>query len=259
VPERLESRLAELAREVEYPPTPELAVGVRRRIGARAPRRRPAWRHERSPRRWRPPRGRRALALAISLALLGAAGAAAAVPAVRHAVGDVFGLRGATVRRVPRTPPAPATARRDLGARVTLAAARRLAGFPVVLARDPRLGAPRAVHLARTAGGDGARVTLVYRDGTVTLTELRGSTELDLVRKLTPRSTPVRRVIVRGEPGLYVGGPHVVLFRDASGRIVEDRARTAGRVLLWQRGPLLLRLEADVGFARALQIARSVR
>jgi hypothetical protein len=158
---------------------------------------------------------------------------------------------------VPRTPPAPATAGRDLGSRVSLAAARRAAGFPFLLARDPRLGAPRSVHVARTAGG-AARVTLVYRGG-ATLTELLGSTERDLVRKLTPRSTLVRRVLVRGEPGLYIGGPHVVLFRDAAGRIVEERGRTAGRVLLWQHGALLLRLEADVSLARALQIARSVR
>jgi hypothetical protein len=244
VPERLDSRLAELAREVEYPPTPELAAAVRRRLeGGRAR---------------RPLRPRRTLALAIAIALLGAAGAAAAVPAVRDAIGDLLGLRGATVQRVPRTPPAPAAAGRDLGPRVTLAAARRAADFTIVLAHDAGLGRPGAVHLARTAGG-GARVTLVYRAGDVTLTELRGSTELDLVRKLSPRSTPVRRVLVRGEPGLYVGGPHVVLFRDASGQIVEDRARRVGPVLLWQRGPLLLRLEARVGLARALQVARSVR
>jgi hypothetical protein len=102
-------------------------------------------------------------------------------------------------------------------------------------------------------------VTFVYRGGDVTLSELRGSTQRDLVRKLTPPSSPIGRVRVNGEPGLYVAGPHVVLFRDASGQIVEDRARTAGRVLLWQRGPLLLRLEADVGLTRALQIARLVR
>jgi hypothetical protein len=251
VPERLESRLAELAREVEYPPTPELAAGVRRRLEG-------AGGDARGAARPRLPRSRRAIALALALALLGAAGAAAAVPGVRDAIGDLLGLRGATVERVRRTPPAPAPAERDLGPRVTLAKARRAAGFEIVLAHDPRLGAPVAVHLARTGGG-GARVTLVYRGGDVTLTELRGSTAPELVRKLTPPSTPVRRVVVGGQPGLYVGGPHVVLFRDASGRIVEDRARTAGRVLLWQRGPLLLRLEAGAALARTLQIARSVR
>jgi hypothetical protein len=251
VPERLESRLAELAREVEYPLTPELAATVRRRLegpggdacGAA---------------RSRLPRSRRAIALAIAFALLGAAGATAAVPGVRDVIGDLLGLRGATVERVPRTPSAPAAAGRDLGPRVTLTEARRAAGFSILLAHDARLGTLGAIHLAHTAGG-GARVTLVYRGGAVTLTELRGSTGPELVRKLTPPSTPVRRVVVGGQAGLYVGGPHVVLFHDVSGQIVEDRARPAGRALLWQRGPLLLRIEADAGLARALQIARSVR
>ncbi len=239
--ERLETRLAELAREVEYPPTPELAAAVRARVAAQAPRRR----------RW-VPRSRRALVLAVSLALLGATGAAAAIPGVRHAIGDLLGLRGATVQRVPTTPRTPAVAGRDLGPRVTLAAAARGAGFDLLLPRDRALGAPESVHLAA-----GARVTLVYPSAT--LTQARGSTALDVVRKLTPPSTPIRRVRVNGEPGLYVDGPHAVMFSDANGRIVVDRARSTGPALLWQQGPLLLRLEADVGQARALQIARSVR
>ncbi|MEA2154767.1 MAG: hypothetical protein QOE11_907 [Solirubrobacteraceae bacterium] len=243
--ERLQSRLAELAREVEFPPTPDLAGALQGRIEARGrPRRRPL---------------RRTVALALSLALLGAGGAVAAVPAARHAIGDLLGLRGATVQRVPRLPAAPARAGRDLGERTTLAAARRRAGFDPVAAHDPRLGSPESVHLARTAGGE-ARVSLVYDRGAVTLTEVRGSTAPDLVRKLTPPQTAIRSVHVRSdEPGVYLDGSHVVMYLDASGRVVQDRARRAGRVLLWQRGPLLLRLEGAPGEARALQIARSVR
>jgi hypothetical protein len=89
---------------------------------------------------------------------------------------------------------------------------------------------------------------------------VRGRTAPDLVTKLTPPATRLRRVLVRpGEPGICVAGSHVVMDLDASGRVVAERARRAGRVLLWQRGPLLLRLEAGVGEARALRIARSVR
>jgi hypothetical protein len=206
------------------------------------------------------PRSRRALVLAVALALLGAGGAAAAaVPGVRDAIGDLLGLRGASVQRVPRTPAAPAVAGRDLGPRVTLAAAAHRAGFALLRAHDPALGAIGAVHVSETAGG--ARVTLVYgAGGGVTLTQLRSRFGLDVVRKLTPPATPIRRVRVRtGEPGIYVAGPHVVRYLDASGQVVADRVRRAGRVLLWQRGPLLLRLEAPVSEARALQIARSVR
>ena len=246
MPERLEARLAELAGGVAYPPTPDLAAAVGARLA-------------REPLPARRVRSRRTLALALALALLGAGAAAAAVPAVRHAIGDLLGLRGATVLRVPTTPRTPAVAGRDLGPRATLAAASRRAGFRVLFAHDARLGAFRSVHVADTAGG-AARVTLVYRGGAVTLTQVRGRTAPDLVQKLTPRTTPIERVLVReGEPGIYVGGPHVVMYLDAGGRVVADRARRAGRVLLWEHGEFLLRLEADVSRARALQIARSVR
>ncbi len=196
--------------------------------------------------------------LALVATLLGAGAATAAVPGLRDAVGDLLGLDGASVQRVPRTPPAPATAGRDIGPQVTLAAARRAASFPLVTAHDARLGDPDAVHLARTLG-DEARVTLVYDGGKVTLTQLRGSTVTDLVRKLTPPQT--RRSATSSsanEPALYIAGPHVVLYRDSKGRIVQDRARSAGRTLLWRRGPLLLRIEG-AGVQRALQIARTVR
>jgi hypothetical protein len=246
VAERLQSRLGELAREVDYPPTPDLAAAVRDRIAADAG-------AGRAPRLRRPLLSRRALALAVSLALLGTAGAAAAVPGVRHAIGNLLGLRGATVERVPRTPRTPAAAGRDLGPRVTFAEAGRRAGFRILVAHDKRLGEPDSVHAS------GTRITLVYRGADVTLTQVPGSAVRDLVRKLTPPQTTIHRVLVRGEPGLYIDGPHVVMYRDASGQVVADRARRAGRVLLWQRGPLLLRLEADVSQARALAIARSVR
>jgi hypothetical protein len=249
VPERLQDRLADLAGEVRFPPTPDLAAAVGARLAAAAP----------APARRRRPRSRRTLALALAIALLGAGAAVAAVPAVRHAIGDLLGLRGATVRPVPTTPRTPAVAGRDLGPPATLAAAARRAGFRILLAHDARLGAFRSVHVAATAGG-ASRVTLVYRRGAVTLTQVRGRTAPDLVQKLTPRTTPVQRVLVRdGEPGIYVGGPHVVMYLDASGQVVADRARRAGRVLLWEHGEFLLRLEADVSRARALQIARSVR
>jgi hypothetical protein len=242
-----EQRLTELAGEVQFPPTPPgLAAAVRARVAPFAPPG-PERRHTR----------RRALALALLLALLGAGVAAAAVPATRHAIGDLLGLRDATVRRVPSVAPVPPPAPEELGARVTLSEAARLAGSPVLLAHDARLGAPRAVRAIAAPGG--ARVTVVYGGG-VTLTQVRGRTATDLVRKLTPRSTPVRRVLVRpGEPGIYVGGSHVVMYLDAAGQVVADSARRSGRVLLWERGPQLLRLEAGVSERRALAIARSVR
>jgi hypothetical protein len=247
VADRLQERLAELAGEVEFPPTPpDLAAAVRMRVAPFAPPRFQT-RHTR----------RRALIAALAIVLLGGGVAAAAVPAARHAIGDLLGLRDVTVRRVPTVPPVPPPAPEELGDRVTLAEAARRAGSPVLVAHDERLGAPRAVRAVAAPGG--ARVTVVYGGG-VTLTQVRGRTATDLVSKLTPRTTPVRRVLVRpGEPGIYVGGSHAVMYLDAAGQVVADSARRSGRVLLWERGPLLLRLEADVSERRALAIARSVR
>lgn len=59
--------------------------------------------------------------------------------------------------------------------------------------------------------------------------------------RFAPPRTAIHRVRVHGQPGLYIDGPHVVMYLDRSGEVVADRARRAGRVLLWQQGELLLR------------------
>ena len=49
-----------------------------------------------------------------------------------------------------------------------------------------------------------------------------------------------------------------MLYEHPSGAVREAPARLAGNTLLWQRGDLTLRLEADITKERALAIARSV-
>ena len=49
------------------------------------------------------------------------------------------------------------------------------------------------------------------------------------------------------------------MFVDENGLIDDEKTYLAGTVLLWNRGPLLLRLEADVTRDEALELARSVR
>ena len=56
----------------------------------------------------------------------------------------------------------------------------------------------------------------------------------------------------RGEPGIWIGGRHALYL--PGGPPVA-----AGRALIWQHGPVTLRLEAAVGLERALAVARSVR
>ena len=72
------------------------------------------------------------------MALLLLAGAAfAALPGVRDAVLDFFGLQGATIERRATLPPAPPERPLDLGARTTLARAADELGFDAARAGRP--------------------------------------------------------------------------------------------------------------------------
>ena len=48
------------------------------------------------------------------------------------------------------------------------------------------------------------------------------------------------------------------MYRDPNGVIQQDRAYLAGTTLLWNRGDVLFRLEADVDRDKALELARAV-
>ena len=164
----LESRLRALAADAVWPATPDLAAAV-----AAAPRRRR--------RRVAVGRGRAALgrggagvgrrparrALAVVLAaLLLVPAAAVAFPGARDDVLEWLGLRDVEIRRVP-APPAGTRPELegDLGRRVSLAQARRNAGFAAAI--PAALGPPDRVRET------GQRISLVYapRDG---LPALRG-------------------------------------------------------------------------------------
>lgn len=253
MPDRLEERLRALAPEVEFPPTPELAAAVLPRLAER-PARRPLF----AP-------AHRSLALAaVALAVLAAA--AAAVPPIRDAVGDLLGLRGATVQRVPRLPASPG--RVDLGRSVPLATAARRAGFEIRLPADRALGRPDGAYVRGRPPL--AQLTLIYRPRSglrriaagpvgLLLTQFRGDLDPDLIAKLVGPGARVRRLSVGSSPALWIEGPHSFVYRDARGRVRDEARRLATNTLLWSRGPVLLRLEADVSLRRALEIARSVR
>ena len=62
-------------------------------------------------------------------------------------------------------------------------------------------------------------------------------------------------------PGLWIGGSrgHAVWYRAVDGSFPQERFPLSARTLLWRRGPVSYRLEADVSRAEALRIARSLR
>jgi hypothetical protein len=235
----LDHTLRELAAELEHPPTPDIAGAVARRLDERRPR--------------RAPRRTRRLAIAAVIALLLPAGAIAAVPALREALG----IAGVSVERTTQPPAPPPGGAPDLGRPVAVARAARLVDFDVVTPRAAGLGAPVAAY-HRTSPPGGA-LTFAYRTGLL-LTEFRGSGATRFIGKLAGPGTRIERTTIGGEPAAWLAGePHQFAFRDSGGRDRAETLRLAGNTLLWQRGPLTLRIEGAISKATALRIARSVR
>lgn len=227
----LEDRLRELGGEIAYPPTPRFELGFDHRP-ARAGRLRPL-----------------ALGLAIVLAVL--AGVLALSPGARSAFLEIFDLKGATVERVEQLPPVEVQTL-DFGERVSRDEAERRLGFELL-----DLGEPDAIF-AR-----GNRVaTLVYgpvEKPRLVLSQLNGAVWDGFAKKAAGGATRIEPVRVNGEQGLFISGAeHYVLYLDENSEITDDATYLAGTVLLWNRGPLLLRLEGDLTRDEALELAESV-
>ena len=219
----LDVALRELGRQVEFPPTPDIAASIRSRL-------------ER-PRRWTRP-------VAIALAILVVAiGAVLVVPPARTAILDWLGLRGVSIVRVDELPATPPLGELELGRRVALEDAPSWTLVP-----DDE---PDSVFI------DDGRVNLLWGtpdDVHLLLTEFRGD---PFIEKLIDGDAEVEPVSVNGGQGAWLEQPHVVMFNDPRGRFRDDPGRLAGKTLLWEHGELTLRLEGDLSKADALRIARS--
>jgi hypothetical protein len=224
----LEPELRALAAELEWPPTPDLATAVRSRLERR--RRLP----------WRPG------AIAVAVLVLALA-AALAVPGARSAILRFLGIEGVTVVRVEKLPQAAPLG--SLGDRTTMAAVRRRIHFAPLL---PRGEQPDAVYLDSAIPG--GAVVLRYgpeRRPRLVVTEYRTG-NFDVVKKYAGSSTGVRTVTVAGEPGIWIGGVHVV-------ELGPTPPHLSAPSLIWLHRGLTLRLEARVKLDRALELARSLR
>ena len=254
----LERSLARLAGEIEWPETPDLA-GRMTTLLAQEPRR------ERRP---APIRRRfsRSLAIAFVLLLLVAAAAVAAVPSVRDALLDFFGLQGATVEQRTTLPTPPPERPLELGSRTTLEEARGQLAFTPLVPSDP--GDPDGVYVR--SGAPGGELSLAYRArpglpraGTTRLgllvSEFRGDLQPEYVGKVVGQNTVVDRLRVNGERALWIEGvPHFFFYRGPGGSFVEHELRLAQNVLMLERGAVLVRLEGAFSRERALRIARSL-
>lgn len=248
----LRRELELLVAEVEFPPTPPLASATRARLS----------RERRRPLLVSAPR-RRAFALAALVVLLMAGTVFAAVPGVRHAVLELFHLRGATVKRVTTLPRAPLHDL-ELGRRTSLGQARAAVPFRVVV--PARYGAPDAaylhgageVSLAYAARGGLPRGELLPLG--LLVSEFRGSRDPDYVGKIAGAATAVRRLTVGGRRAVWIAGaPHYFFYRAPDGAQRYETLRLAGNVLLLERDGVLVRLEGSFGLREARAIAASLR
>jgi hypothetical protein len=225
----LDRDLAALAGHVDWPPTPDIAGRLELHPRRAAPRRR-----------------------AIAVVLVAALAGAAAVPDVRAAVGDLLGFAGGErVERVTkRPPPAP---RLDLGASVSLAEARRAAGFHV--------GVPDgSVTGVRLGGALGTRtVSMLLADGSI-LSQRPGRAAL-IATKQVPPGVEVRRVEVGGENAVWIAeGPRrLVVLGEGGAQKTWSAALPGAGVLLWDHEGVALRLETRGTMEDALRVGRSVR
>lgn len=258
--EQWEARLQGAAREFRYPPTPDIAVAVRRRLTSAA-----------QPTRFRP----RLAWAAIVAALILLAGLMA-VPQVRAAVIEFLRIGAIRIFLVeptptptvpavaptstlptatPRPSPTPLSSVLDLAGETNLADARAKAGFLIRLPTYPTdLGPPDRVFLQSLGG---PVVVLVWLDPNrpdrvrLSLHELGPGT---FGEKVQPQV--IQETTVHGERALWTEGPYMIQLKNGD---YDVRRLVMGHVLIWTVGEVTLRLETDLSLEEAVRIAESLR
>jgi hypothetical protein len=250
----LERQLTALGRELDWPPAPDLTHSVRDRL-------------QPAPVRRRRPIFGRSLAIAFAALLLLAGGVVAAVPSVRDAVLEFFGLQGATVERREQLPPAPPPAPLSLGERTTLDGARDSLSFDPLVPRAA--GEPDGVYVNDLAPG--GSIALTYRPSDelpearstglgLLVEELRGDLAPEFIGKTAGQATRIERLRIDGERAIWLeGAPHFFFYRPPNAEFRDEELRIAQNVLLLEHGRLLVRMEGAFGLDRALDLARSLR
>ena len=241
----LERALVALGRELAVPDAPALAPRV---LQALEPP--------------RPSTSRRVrLGLALAVVLVAALLAALAIPDARSALLRFFHIGAARIEVVDELPtvvPEPPELDLEiaLGERVSLAQARRRAGFDL-LELDER---PDRVYL----GPRGTVWFLYGRPDAVRLlvaqTPRLRVDEPFIHKQLAGAGVHVESTRVRGNPAYFLSGePHELILIDEHGIPVQETARLAQDVLLWEEDGRTNRLEGDLTLDEALDIANSLR
>jgi hypothetical protein len=264
----LEQALADLGRDILFPPTPDLAgqVAAALRQDAQQPvpmRPRSSWQ-----RWWLAAAALILLALGLLL-----------FPEARDAIADRLGLPGVEIHWLedqPTPAPVPDVSALQLGREVTLEEASAAVPFPVSVPTLADYASPPAVYLL--GSGDRAMVSFVYPPTPdlpetstpgvgALLTQFPGSTNRNFIRKGLysddgELATSLEIISVAGSDGFWIAGaPHTFFLAcDAVGgeECREERYRLAGNVLLWEADGVVFRLESDLSREASLILAESV-
>ena len=239
----LERALVALGRDLAVPEAPDLAPRVLHALE------RPG----------RPSRLR--VAVVLAAVLIAVVLAALAVPEARSALARFFHIGAARIEVVgdlPAVEPQPPELDLDLalGERVSLTDARRRAGYDLLELEEK----PDRVYL-------GARDSVWFLYGTPDAVRLlvaqtpRIRVDEDFIlKKLAAAGTRVERATVRGRPAFFLSGAeHEVLLLDEHGFVIQESARLAQDVLVWEEAGRTLRLEGNFSLDEALAIAGRLR
>ncbi|MEO3856751.1 hypothetical protein [Acrocarpospora sp. B8E8] len=172
----------------------------------------------------------------------------AATPQGRAAVVSILRFAGVEIR-VGEPAPLPSGASSPLPGerRVTLAEARTQVRFPLVV--PTALGDPADVRIA-----DGGRVVSMFWPG-IRLDQYDGRLQSTWRKEMGPPWP--EEVTVDGVIGVWIQQPHGLQYTPATGPPQE--LRLAGPTLIWQHGPVGMRLEGPTTIVEARQLANSVR
>jgi hypothetical protein len=253
----VESELRALGRELEVPPAGDMTEAVRQRLEGQTVRR------HHLPDRWtglfRRRRGWRPVLVVVAAFLV----VLIATPQGRAAIAHVFRFAGVELRQGPEPSRSPAGGGSQPGGGslpgerpMSLEQARRQAAFPILV--PAVLGRPSRVLVS-----DGGRVVSLVYDrtpyGQMRIDEFAGRPDQIYFEKILHLAS-ITEVRVNGTRGLWIKGPHEVVYITRDGMTTTAPARlTTGNTLIWSAPQATLRLEGNIGKAAALTIASSAR
>jgi hypothetical protein len=241
----LERSLVLLGRELDVPPTPDLAGCVRGELASATHGSRP--------------RPRPTIVVVLAALVVAALLATLAIPDARSALLRFLQVGGAHIELVDELPPVPQTPpelQLTLGAQVSLEDARRRATFPLFeLDEDPDevyIGERGTIWFLY---GQPERVRLL-----VAQTPTLQIDEPFFLKKLSSAGTRVEPFEVRGESAfLLSGAQHVVMLLDEDGEAYPESARLARDVVLWEEAGRTIRLEGELTRNDAIALAEELR